>query len=282
MAEEKKDEFELEEEKQGKKSSEKVIYILTGLLVLVIFGAIAIFFYAPDITGPKQPEITTTPLPKGTTGLTENQGAKNIVAEGDEHQAIKEPAEKSLKQEEPKAKKEAQTAKAKEVQMQKGIHSNVSQQQHKNVVAQHTQKHTEQKPPKKEAKASPKTEEKKAHKTVSTKQKPTEATKQKHIAQKKVEKKVVKKAEKKETKKVVKKAVPQKHYFIQTGAFGSLVKARKEKQELIKKGFKNVLIVEEKGMYKVLIGRFKTLNEATQFKKKHNIKNGWIRIIKSL
>ena len=281
MAEEKKDEFELEEEKQGKKSSEKVIYILTGLLVLVIFGAIAIFFYAPDITGPKQPEITNTPLPKGTSNFAEDKGNKGVAAEkgGEEQKAIKEAAEKSLKQEEPAVKKEAKANEPKMSPKHEEMHGQVAQQHHKNAVVQHPQKSAEVKH-KKEVKAHAKTEEKKVQKAASVQHKQVSSSKQvgtanqKQVAQKRVEKK--------ETKKAVKKTVPKKHYFIQTGAFGSLVKARKEKQELIKKGFKNVLIVEEKGMYKVLIGRFKTFNEANQFKKKHNIKNGWVRVIRSL
>ncbi|RUM59442.1 MAG: hypothetical protein DSY66_03895 [Persephonella sp.] len=262
--------------KKEKDKSEKIIYVLTGLLVLVVFGAIAILYFKPvdnkEFVKPETIQIAKVNEPKPVnSNQTINQTVPESGKAGEEKQSVKEQQGKQpqtigeiIKQKsEEKASKEAKREEVKKEELQK----QASQQ---NNVATNTEKKV------KEVK---KTEEvKKVEKPVKTEKKAEEV-------KKKEEKKAVAKVnQKKEVSKKtpVKKHTVKKYYYVQVSALASMEKANQVKSRYVRRGFKNVIIIKEKGFYKVLIGKFNSMKEANEFIRKHNIKGGWVRILKEV
>jgi len=64
-------------------------------------------------------------------------------------------------------------------------------------------------------------------------------------------------------------------FSIQVGAFST-----REKAEIEKAKYPNAYIIEENGLHKVLVGRFKTEKEARDYQREHDIK-GFIKRVGS-
>ncbi len=302
MSEEQKDNVSEKE----KDKSEKLIYVLTGLLVVVIFGAIAVLYFNPS-TDEKVYKPEKIQIAKETKGTIENEkrinNTNNNLDKGNEI-ANKETDEEKNK---PNIVEKRQTVDVNTTVSNKNIATtetdnnltvNNTVKENENISKELSEKLAENKEdnksvPTKDSKSrdlEPKNMNNNLSKSSQNSKLNKESDKSNLTVQKDVAKKVSKETEKKDKKvnipKLEKKAIEKEHiqrkyYYIQVGALASMEKARKEKERFEKRGFKNIVIIKEKGLYKLLIGRFKSLKEAMEYKRKHNLKEGWIRILKS-
>ncbi len=305
MSEEKKNQ---EEKTEEQKQSEKTIYILTALLVFIIFSIIGIFYFnkkeasVSDIkvisTAPENiniPHISKEEKKEGVEvaknvedkqqTTTEETTKTEESKETNELSKIKEVAKNVISKEEEKITQANVGHEAKqETAEQKEITAppppiNVKPKQEESKKEEQVKQEA-----KAEAKApAPQTAEKQKETKKSVEKTKEEKSKSKSQPQKATTTNVAKKTETKPqtkaTKEVKKQVVKKRYFFIQVNAFSSLEKAKEKRNELLKQGHKKVIVIQEKGLYKVLVGKFNSMKEATNYMKKHNLK-GWIRILK--
>ena len=281
MSEEKKDNVSEKE----KDKSEKLIYVLTGLLVVVIFGAIAVLYFNPstDEKVYKPEKIQVAAETKNPNQLEKN--INNVSSKSNE--GVKRKNEKTDTQ-------KNETAKAVNNQASDNNLTNSSSNNNLTVSSnisssdEVNSKRIPQQEKFKEKELVKGNEEKKTAKSISNKELKTEG-KEKRLEKSKdnnsvvVQKNIKKKENISKSNKEIdkKKTIEKKYYYIQVGALASMEKARKEKAKFEKRGFKNLVIIKEKGLYKILIGRFNSIKEAMNYKRKHNLEEGWIRILKT-
>ena len=280
MAEEKKNATEKEKDK-----SEKLIYVLTGLLVIVIFGAIAVLYFNPStnekVYKPEKIQIASDMknISKVETKKEEENKQIDINANSNETNSV---STENTKQEKQIIQSDNQTAN----QTVEVIPQNTQPVENK-VVQEKEKPQKEETSQKVEEKSvntgtqNIKKEEKKESKTVEVKKAEVKKETPKKVESKKTPKTVVKKKAVKPVKKKETKKVAKKYYYIQISALASMEKARQVKNRLERKGFKNVIIIKEKGLYKVLIGRFSSMKEAFKYIREKNIKGGWVRVLKN-
>jgi cell division protein FtsN len=273
--------------KRKKEMTERLIIFLSGLLITLVFIALGLNYYSklektisePDIkvatnleksaTPPQQIQVQPQPIiqppqqpiaesqPPQPKQEEQSAGQSNVNPEEAKKPAQeKEPskeqlAKKQLKEEKPKpSEKQSEKPKSEEKQ-------------------QTAQKQTEK----------PKQQEKAISKEQSKEEKPKQPATAAKVEKNKEESKPVKYEEPKENKKVDSKEITSLissgGFSIQVGAFST-----RENAEIEKAKYPNAYIIEESGLYKVLIGKFKAEKEARSYQREHNIK-GFIKRVGS-
>ena len=290
MGEEKKENMVSEEEEKDK--SEKLIYVLTGLLVFVIFGAIAVLYFNPSpdekiykpkkiqVVADKEANITSkgnTTLKTTSNGnITQSKNIKTVqnnANNGTNTTSIENKAITAVKEE------NTNTTKTEVAQLTEENNKSIKENNKKTNEPKNTSNNTKEDLIGKLI-ADKNTENKKENVKEKEKAKNTEKKVAINTHTQQAENKISKKEN--TISKRERKKVERKYYYIQVSALASMEKARQVKARLERRGFKNVIIIKEKGMYKVLVGRFNSMKEAFKFIREHNIKGGWVRILKNI
>lgn len=286
MSEEQKDSVSEKE----KDKSEKLIYVLTGLLVVVIFGAIAVLYFNPSadekVYKPEKIQIVKRELNQlenkpHNISLNSNEDNKSNINSKDDNvknntNNLNQTVDKTL------AKSDINTPMKKIIEEKNKLEKNsveVSSHEEKNMLAKKSSENNLETTGKRESKNLNKSSKgkeqikKEGHNKI-------EKTEDKKVVQLNMVSKEegITKVNKKSSKN---ESLQKKYYYIQVGALASMEKARKEKAKFEKRGFKNIIVIKEKGLYKLLIGKFNSFKEAMEYKRNHNLKEGWIRIFKS-
>jgi cell division protein FtsN len=274
-----------DKEKKEKEMTERLIIFLSGLLITLVFIALGLNYYSKLEKAISEPDIkVVTSLEKPATP------PQQIQAQPQPTQPLQQPTAESQP---PQPKQEEQPAEQlnvkpeeakKPVQEKELSKEQLTKEQPKEEKSKPSEKQPEK--PKSEEKQQtvekqtekPKQQEKATSKEQSKEEKPKQPAIATKVEKNKEESEPVK-HEPKENKKVDSKEITSiilsDGFSIQAGAFSTREKAETEKAK-----YSNVYIVEESGLYKVLVGKFKTEKEARDYQREHNIK-GFIKRVGS-
>jgi len=259
--------------------TEKLIIFFSGLLITLVFIALGLNYYSklektisePDIKVATNLEKPATPpqptqLPQQPTA--ESQPPQPKQGEQPAGQSNVKPEEaKKLAQEKEPSKEQLVKEQSKE---EKPKPSEKQPEKTKSEEKQQTAEKQTEKPKQREKAISKKQPKEKKFKQYATAVK---------VGKNKEESKPVKHHRSKENKKADGKKITLLISFggfsIQVGAFSTREKAKIEKTK-----YSNAYIIEEGGLRKVLVGKFKTEKEARDYQRKHNIK-GFIKRVGS-
>jgi cell division protein FtsN len=272
--------------KRRKEMTERLIIFFSGLLITLVFIALGLNYYSklektisePDIKVATNLEKPATPPQQIQAQPQPTQPPQQPTAESQPSQPKQDeqPAEQSnVKPEE--AKKPAQEKEPSKEQLAKEQpkeeNPKPSEKQPEKIKSEEKQQ-TAQKQTEK-----PKQQEKAISKEQSKKEKPKQPATSVKVEKNKEESKPVKHQQTKENKKAdgkeITSLISSGGFSIQIGAFST-----REKAEIEKAKYPNAYIIEESELYKVLVGKFKTEKEATDYQREHNIK-GFIKRIGS-
>ncbi|WP_299228089.1 SPOR domain-containing protein [Sulfurihydrogenibium sp.] len=229
--------------KRKKELMERLIIFLSGLLITLVFIALGLNYYSKSEKTISEPDIKV---------------ATNLEKPATPPQQIEAQPQPTQPPQQPTA--ESQPSQPKQEEQPAG---------QPNVKPEEAKKPVQEKEPAKEqlAKEQPKEEKSKQ---------PATATK---VEKNKEESKPVKHKESKENKKVdsteITSLISSGGFSIQVGAFST-----REKAEIEKAKYPNAYIIEENGLHKVLVGKFKTEKEARDYQRAHDIK-GFIKRVGS-
>lgn len=300
MSEEQKDSVSEKE----KDKSEKLIYVLTGLLVVVIFGAIAVLYFNPStdekVYKPEKIQVVKKEVKNNsiksdnTANISVNKAitdvnSANLNRELSINNTTSKDASRATPKEQEKGKQEKKGQEIGKTENKKiknlggtekrdSLNNTTTKTSVIPKTAVSTGNNKEVKSNKSEGEIKKLTTVKQSQ----VKENKNKTTKPKVLQKIKISKENKTVNEKPNyTKKVVKQISKERYYYIQVSALASMEKARQVKKSLEGRGFENVIIIKEKGLYKVLIGRFNSMKEAFSFIRKHNIKGGWVRVLKN-
>lgn len=242
--------------KKKRETLERLIIFLTGLLITLLFITIGLNFYSKSNQTVSEPDVKIATNIESTSkppqlNQTQNQ-QKSIEEKKDENIQLSQQQQETVKPQ------------------------NVENRQEETVKPQNIENNK----PQKEVKQSKQVNQQ--QETVKPKQK--EVVKQQTLEENKKQKEPTKPhTNKREETVVAKKEIPAKNnieeskdilslisksvFAIQVGAFSTKEKAQEEKSK-----YEDAYIVEENGLYKVLIGKFKTEKEAREYQKSKDIK----------
>jgi len=264
--------------KRRKEMMERLIIFLSGLLITLVFIALGLNYYSKSEKTISEPDIkVATNLEKPATPPQQIQAQPqpaqppqqpNAESQPQQPKQEKQPAGQSnVKPEE--AKKPAQEKEPSKEQLAK--------EQPKEEKSKPSEKQPEKtKSEEKQQTAQKQTEKPKQQEKAVSKEQPKEEKPKQPATAAKLEKN---KEESKENKKVDSKEITSLissgGFSIQVGAFSTREKAETEKAK-----YPNAYIIEENGLQKVLVGKFKTEKEARDYQREHDIK-GFIKRVGS-
>jgi cell division protein FtsN len=248
--------------KRRKEMMERLIIFLSGLLITLVFIALGLNYYSKSEKTISEPDIkVATNLEKPATPPQQIQA---------QPQPTQSPQQPTTESQPPQPEQEEQPA------------------GQSNVRPEEAKKPAQEKEPSKEQpkEEKPKPSEKQPEKTKSeekqqTAEKQTEKPKQEKVISKEQpkEEKPKQHQQPKENKKAdgkeIVSLISSGGFSIQVGAFSA-----KENAEIEKAKYLNAYIIEEGGLYKVLVGKFKTEKEAREYQREHDIK-GFIKRVGS-
>jgi DNA polymerase III gamma/tau subunit len=267
--------------KRKKELMERLIIFLSGLLITLVFIALGLNYYSKSEKTISEPDIkVATNLEKPATPPQQIQT---------QPQPTEPPQQPTPESQPPQPKQEEQPAGQSNVKPEEAKKPAQEKEPSKEQPKEEKPKPSEKQPekPKSEEKqqtAQKQTEKpKQQEKAISKEQPKEEKPKQPAIAAKveknKEESKPVKYQQPKENKKVDSKEITSLissgGFSIQVGAFST-----REKAEIEKAKYPNAYIIEEGGLHKVLVGKFKTEKEARDYQREHDIK-GFIKRVGS-
>lgn len=261
-----KDVFRAVKEKKRKEKMERLLVYLSGILLALVFVAVGLNFFSKQDKTVSEPDVKIVKdinQPVSTPVVPPSQTPQPILAEkSDSMQEVKIPSkeeqpkniqQETIKPEEPKQeyKEEKNQNQQKPAEIQKSEQKiTKSEQKESKQPKEELSKHTQQK----EKVAQEQKQEQKPNKPIKTDQ---NIKKPEETAQKNKENPL--------------SAVSSGFFSIQVGAFSTREKAMQETSR-----YTNAFIIEEGGLYKVLVGRFETDREAREYKNKNNI-DGFIK-----
>jgi DNA polymerase III gamma/tau subunit len=272
--------------KRKKEMTERLIIFLSGLLITLVFIALGLNYYSKLEKTISEPDIkVATNLEKSATPPQQIQV---------QPQPIQPPQQPTAESQPPQPKQEEQPARQSNVKPEEAKKPAQEKEPSKEQLAKKQPKEEKSKPSEKQSEK-PKSEEKQQtaqkqtekpkqqEKAISKEQPKEEKPKQPATAAKveknKEESKPVKHEESKENKKVdgkeITSLISSGGFSIQVGAFST-----REKAEIEKAKYPNAYIIEENGLHKVLVGKFKTEKEARDYQREHDIK-GFIKRVGS-
>ncbi|MEZ0324016.1 MAG: SPOR domain-containing protein [Hydrogenothermaceae bacterium] len=290
-----KDVFKTVKEKKKKEKIERLLIYMSGILLTLVFVAIGLnFFSGKDKNQVSEPDIKIVkdinqPSAPPQIPAEEKLQEVKIPQSNQNSQTIQQPQTVNQPQviNQPENQKPIQTTKPTQnisnlQQVQNNNPPVKSQPKKEETVKQKT----EPKEPKpatiketKEVNTQPKKEEKSESKYQVAKEEKSQSKKEETHKDKKVAKAtestettkkpepINKKTQKQtESKNEVLSLVTSGYFSIQTGAFSSRERALAEKSK-----YKDAFIIEENGLYKVLVGKFKSDKEAREYRAENNI-----------
>jgi len=272
--------------KRKKELMERLIIFLSGLLITLVFIALGLNYYSKSEKAISEPDIKlATNLEKPATPPQQIQA---------QPQPTQPPQQPTAESQPPQPKQEEQPTGQPNVKPEEAKKPAQEKEPSKEQLAKEQSKEEKPKPsekqpekPKSEEKQQtaqkqtekPKQQEKAISKEQSKEEKPKQPAVTTKVEKNKEESKPVKYQQPKENKKVDSKEITSLissgGFSIQVGAFST-----REKAEIEKAKYPNAYIIEENGLHKVLVGKFKTEKEARDYQRKHNIK-GFIKRVGS-
>lgn len=265
-----KDIFKTVKERKKKEKMERLLVYLSGILLALVFVAIGLNLFSKSEKPISEPEIKIV------------KDINQPVAEP------KIPAPEQIKQNTENQPSQMEEVKIPQQQENTKTTSDITSNKEEKVVQETQEKKEETVTQKQQAQPDEKKTPKKEKETASKNEKSKPEVKSVQESQAKPEQKSTDKAQQKQTKNsvVVEKAKKENEsdniisaiksgfFSIQVGAFST-----KEKAMIEKSKYPQAFIIEEGGLYKVLVGRFETDKEAREYKNSKGI-DGFVKRVR--
>jgi len=264
--------------KRKKEMMERLIIFLSGLLITLVFIALGLNYYSKSEKTISEPDIkVATNLEKPATPPQQIQAQPQPTQPPQQPNAESQP-QQPKQEKQPVGQSNVKPEEAKKpAQEKEPSKEQLAKEQPKEEKSKPSEKQPEKtKSEEKQQTAQKQTEKPKQQEKAASKERPKEEKPKQPATAAKLEKN---KEESKENKKVDSKEITSLissgGFSIQVGAFST-----RERAEIEKSKYPNAYIIEEKGLHKVLVGKFKTEKEARDYQREHDIK-GFIKRVGS-
>lgn len=269
-----KDVFKTVKEKKRKEKIERLLIYMSGILLTLVFIAIGLNFFSgtdknqvsePDIKIVKDINQPSAPpqIPKEETlqevKIPQQENQPQAVNQPDSQKEDQKPIQTTQPTQNLNKPQQVQTS-DKEQTPTNHIQNDTSSVESQPKKEETIKQKPESKPTTvKEEKTQIKKEEIHRDKNVAKVTESTEMTKKTEHTKEKTQKQT-------ESKNEVLSLITSGYFSIQTGAFSTKEKALVEKSK-----YKDAFVIEENGLYKVLVGKFKSDKEAREYRAQNNI-----------
>lgn len=271
-----KDVFKTVKEKKKKERIERVLIYMSGLLLILIFLAIGLNFFSTEdktISEPQVKLVKEINQPVATPSVPTEQPLpppeKPTPLPPEDLQQVQIPKQEDKKQPEVKTQDTLKQVDVKPLEEKKIQETKVQTKPKETELKSEEEKKVQKRTPQKTQEVEP--NDKPEVKTQTAKL-------SKSVDQKQTSQKTKEEEQPTETKFTDKDNIISKvssgYFSIQIGAFSTREKAVQEKSR-----YQNAYIIEEGGLYKVLVGKFSSDKEAREYKINNNI-DGFIKRLK--